>query len=73
MLAIETGILPGNSNTDQNVFDVGLFISSPLNSNVQAGELQWISNQVLYTEFDGITSASSTQLLGIDETLQAFG
>lgn len=72
ILAIETGILPGNSNTDQNVFDVGLFVGSPLDINVQAGELQWASNQALHSEFDEITGANSAQLLGIDETLQAF-
>lgn len=72
ILTFETAILPGNNNTGLNAADVGLYVGNIVDANVVAGEIQWASNQAVHKEFDEITGASISQIVGIDETFQTY-
>ena len=73
-LAIESPIPAGNAGTtDPNIVDTLLFVGSPLDANVLAGEIEWASNNAMYTEFQAVTGANDAQAgVAIDETTQVF-
>lgn len=73
-LAIESGIPAGNAQTtDPNMVDTLLFVGSPLDTNVLAGEIEWASNSAMYTTFNAATGANAAQAgAAIDETVQSF-
>lgn len=65
-------ITPANNNTDLNLFDVGFYAGNIYDITATAGEIQWASNNAVHAEFNEITGASVSQIVGIDETFQSF-
>lgn len=69
-LAIETPIFASNSSSsDRNVLDAGLFVGSPLDANVQGGELQFATNSAIHREF---SDGNFSQSAALDVTSQGY-
>jgi hypothetical protein len=72
LLAVEPPIPPSNDTTGANAADVGLYVGTPTDADVHAGEMLWASNSAVHSLYSGITGASDGQLAAIDETFQAY-